>query len=400
MRYRITIVALFLFILVQNNTEAQELANKNLALVDSIPLFTPTKYFNYFFADKYQSDSLLVSNYPQLSLSVLSTKGKYLGQITQKGDGPGYLETSTFIDVRADNNGDIFVLRQDNSYTLYLFNSKGGYKGKVNLFPHLPEYFVPVYFSTFEVITNKSGNEFRLIMSLGSTIDNPYSEKFYEKNKGIGEFIIDADSLKVKNVKTHLPYNEDQELSDFIRSGKISWYTPYPFFDYHNDMFYTISNYSKFLKIYDDDFNLLKSLEIKSLPKLRNNYEMSLNEKFSKLEFSERDKRQQKLNYENVNPWNIQVNGNLALIQMNEPKEKGRHRVLSIQEQQRGEYTAPNKFIVIKNLSTNEEKSFKLDKKYQGRIQLIDNNEILIQGYPDPNVEEIYLYRFKLSGNE
>lgn len=389
------IVSVFcLFVLSNGISFSQEKEIGELIKLDSVPLFTSTKYFNYFFADNYTEDSLLVLSYPLLDLSVLSKEGRYIGQITQKGAGPGLLGTSTFVDVFVGDSGDIYVLRQDNAYALHIYSYKGEFKGKVNLFSHLPDSFSPTYYSNFHVIEDDANDNLSLVLSIGSTREHLYSKKFYQSNYGIAEFLIDAELLKVKSVKKHIPYRNDLEIKSALNKGKLNWSYPYKMFSFENEHFYVISNYSRSIKIYDRGFNLIKDLKINSLPKLKRFFSASFKDVPTQV-FADRNKMQQRLQFENVAPWNIQVVGYKALIQLQEPQELNRHRVLSLEEQQNGEVISYENLLILIDLQTGKEKSYRLDKKYQGRVRLIDNQHFLIQGMPDESVEEIYIYKFK-----
>ena len=64
---------------------------QRLELLDSIALFDDTHYFNFTNTDGYHKDTILAFSYPLLDLSFVSTEGRFLSKITQKGEGPGLL---------------------------------------------------------------------------------------------------------------------------------------------------------------------------------------------------------------------------------------------------------------------------------------------------------------------
>lgn len=374
--------------------QAQKSTSERLQKVDSIPLFSDIHYHSYFFSDKYTSDTILGVNYPELKLNAISKEGKFLGEITRKGSGLGLLETSTFIDVSTGDSGDIYVLRQDNAYSVFVYDYKGSFKKKVNLFSAEANYFSPIYYSNFKVIEESDKNQIRLFLSAGSTVNNRFTKKFYENNAGLLEFVLD-DSYTILTSKEHLPYLERAEIQQALSEGSVSWNYPYPMFDYSDDKFYVIYSFSKYLYEYNKSFQLLRKVKIQSLPELRNSFSTRFTTRRNK--FEEQRIIDLRLQYENVNPWNIQVKGRKALIQLFEPKESGRYPILSLEEVQRGEATFVNSIVIIKDLDSGQEKSYVLGKAYLGRARLINETEFLIQGMPDVNVEEIYLYKFRFN---
>ncbi|MFT4735649.1 MAG: hypothetical protein ACI9K1_002613 [Arcticibacterium sp.] len=383
-----------IFCILGTHLYAQESGIKRLQKVDSIPLFSDLHYYSFFFSEKYDSDTILGVNYPLLNLDVLSKKGKYLGEITRRGAGLGLLGTSTFIDISTGDSGDIYVLRQDNAYSVYVYDYKGMFKKQVRLFLAEPDYSSPIFYSNFKVLEEPENNQLRFFLSVASSIESRFSKKYYRDNSGILEFILDSDSFTIQETKKHLPYLENAEILQAISENEISWNYPYPNFDFSDNHFYVIYSFSKFLFQYDKSFQLVRKSQIQSLPELSKSYSIGFTT--GPKEFEKQRVIDARLQFENVNAWNIQVRGKKALIQLFEPKEFGKYPILSSEQAKNFETINLNSIIIVKDLVSGKEDIYRLDKAFQGRVRLISETEFLVQGIPDPSVEEIYLYKFKL----
>ena len=150
-------------------------------VLDSIPLFDNNRYFNYSFPLKNNNDTILAFSYPRLDLSFINNKGVFLSKITQKGQAPGYLGNSEFIDVQTDELNNIYVLTQDYSYSLFIYNHKGNYLGKVRLFQHLSNVSPETFYSSFVVSSTPESKTIILTLSTSSTRYSPYNKETYNK---------------------------------------------------------------------------------------------------------------------------------------------------------------------------------------------------------------------------
>jgi hypothetical protein len=369
---------------------------QNYTPIDSIPLFDDVRYFTFINTQNYKSDTLLAFSFPKLDLSFVDTRGKFLSQITQKGEGPGLLGTSGFIDVTVGEDKNIYVISQDNSFTLFVYNRNGKYKGKVRLFTSLPEANAQIFYSSFNIINHPHEKESILLtMSIGSTQYSPYSEAFYEKGAQIAQFRINKQTLKVESVEKKVLLRNEPEIKEALSNNSFNWYRATALFDLNNGKFYKASMYSRKIDVYDLNFNKVREIELTKLPRLRNNFSSKFSPKRS-ADIMERTTLEQKLQYENVSIWNVQSKGDVLLVQLNEPVEAGRHKVPTLRELQSGWSASYPNLVLIKNLKTNTEKLFALDVRFQGKITLIDSEHFLIKGSPSPDVEETYLYKFRI----
>ena len=367
---------------------------QKLSPVDSLPLFDDSHFFNFINTDTYDKDTILGFSYPRLDLSFLNSKGEFLSKITQKGDGPGLLGKSGFIDVSVGASGDVYVLRQDNAYAVYIYGAKGAFKKKVNLFRYFSDVFPPTFYSSFHV--QDSGSEIILTLSLGSTVHSPFSLDHYQKDHQIAQFHLAKKSFEMLRKEKKLLLASEPEIAEAIKNNQINWYRPSALFSFDNGKFYKSSMYSRQVRVYDPEFKLIESLDLEMLPKLKNSFSAPFKEKRSP-DLQERTKMEHQLLYENVNIWNVQAKGDVVLVQMNEPKELGRYVPLTQKELQQGVSVVYENIVIVKNIKTKEERLFKLPIRFQGKISLLNSEYFFIQGTPSPDVEENYLYKFSIN---
>ena len=366
---------------------------QKLELLDSIALFDDTHYFNFTNTDGYHKDTLLAFSYPRLDLSFVSTEGRFLSKITQKGEGPGLLGSSQFIAVCWGKSGDIYVLRQDNSYMIYVFQSNGNYKGRVELFNELPDSF-PILLSGFYV--QDAPETFTATMSIGSTVYPRYSKKHYKNDYQIAQFKVDKKTLKVLDKSQKLLFAEESEIAEALKQGNFNWYEDKAIFTFDNGRFYKAARYSRQVKIYDRAFNFIKSVDFETLPRLKKGFSTSLDPDMGGNYFSATLPMERKLEHENVSIFNVQALGDIVLVQLKEPQEAGTYPVFTAEEFQEGKgYIEYDNIVIIKNLKTGNENQYRLPKRFHGKINLIDANHLLVKGEPSPDIEENYLYKFK-----
>ena len=366
---------------------------QKLELLDSIPLFDDTHYFNFTNTDGYHKDTILAFSYPRLDLSFVSTEGRFLSKITQKGEGPGLLGGSQFIAVCWGKSGDIYVLRQDNSYMIYVFQSNGNYKGRVELFNELPDSY-PIILSDYYV--QDDAETFTATMSIGSTVYARYSKKHYKNDYQIAQFKVDKKTLKVLEKKQKLLFSEEPEIAEALKQGNFNWYEDKAFFKFDNGRFYKVARYSRQVKIYDRAFNFIKSVDFETLPRLKKGFSTSLDPDMGGNYFSATLPMERKLEHENVSIFNVQALGDVVLVQLKEPQEAGTYPAFTAEEFQEGKgYIEYDNIVIIKNLKTGNENQYRLPKRFHGKINLIDTNHLLVKGEPSPDIEENYLYKFK-----
>ena len=318
--------------------------------MDSIPLFDDLRYYTFINTQNYQTDTLLVFSYPQLDLSFINTRGKFLSKITEKGEGPSLLGNSGFIGVSVGEDKNIYVISQDNTFLLFVFDREGKFKGRVRLFDALPDGYNETFYSSFNVINDpKEKGMILLTLSIGSTLYSPYSKSFYEKGSQIAQFRINKQTLQVESVEKKVLLRNEPEIKEALSNNSINWYRATALFDLNNGKFYKASMYSRKIDVYDLYFNKVREIELTKLPRLRNNFSSKFSPKRS-TDIMERTTLDQKLQYENVSIWNVQSKGDVLLVQLNEPVEAGRHKVPTLRELQSGWSASYPKFSVNKEL--------------------------------------------------
>tara|TARA_R110001592_G_scaffold29525_5_gene107039 strand:- start:2432 stop:3613 length:1182 start_codon:yes stop_codon:yes gene_type:complete len=369
---------------------------QNYSPIDSLPLFDGSRYFTFVNTQNYKNDTLLAFSYPKLDLSFINGQGKFLSKITQKGEGPGLLGTAAFIDVAVGQDRDIYVMSIENTFTLFVYNPQGKYKGHVRLFNSLPGANAQAFYSSFNVVDDLQRKGYVILtMSIGSSLYSPYSEEYYEKGAQIAQFRINKQTLKVESTEKKVLLRNEPEIKEALTKNSMSWYRGTALFDFNNDKFYKATMYSRKIDVYDRSFNKIREIELTKLPRLRNNFSTRFSPKRS-TDIMVRTTLDQRLQYENVSVWNVQSQGDILLVQLNQPVEAGRHKVPTLKEMQSGWSASYPSLVLIKNLKTNTEKLFSLDSRFQGKITLIDAEHFLIQGSPSPDVEETYLYKFRI----
>tara|TARA_A100000171_G_C2132761_1_gene147863 strand:- start:1150 stop:2331 length:1182 start_codon:yes stop_codon:yes gene_type:complete len=369
---------------------------QNYTLIDSLPLFDDSRYFTFINTQNYKNDTIMAFSYPKLDLSFINGKGKFLSKITQKGEGPGLLGTAAFIDVAIGQDRDIYVMSIDNTFTLFVYSPQGKYKGQVRLFNSLTGASAQAFYSSFNVVNDvQRKGHIILTMSIGSTMYSPFSEEFYLKGSQIAQFRINKQTLKVESTEKKVLLRNEPEIKEALTKNSMSWYRATALFDFNKDEFYKATMYSRKIDVYDRSFNKIREIELTKLPRLRNNFSIKFSPKRS-TDIMARTTRDQKLQYENVSIWNVQSKGDILLVQLNQPVEAGKHKVPTFKEMQDGWSASYPSLVIVKNLKTNIEKLFSLDPRFQGKITLVDSEHFLIQGSPSPDVEETYLYKFRI----
>jgi hypothetical protein len=201
-------------------------------------------------------------------------------------------------------------------------------------------------------------------------------------------------TLKVKSYTKQLPFKNEPEIKKALSDNLISWYEPYSIFDIEDDKMYLSSMYSNSIKIYDNKFNLLETIALKKIPTPNRPFKMPFEERQIS-DVNERMKREQRLQFENASIYNIDVHKNLVLIQLNKPLESGRHIFKDLNSLQNGDIIEYDNVIIMLDTNTKRESLFTLPKRFKGKANFLNENQILVTGTSGTESEDNYLYTIK-----
>jgi hypothetical protein len=247
------------------NTDFLEELDGHIQLLDSIRLYDSINYFNLNVnVDHFSKNKIMASQFPNLSFYLLDSLGGIDRRIAQTGQGPGLLGNASFGLGAIGNSGHIYILTAGNSYQLFIYEENGVFIRSFPLFKYMPDAFFPPVNSSFEVIENKD-NSILVTFSTGSTLYAHESKEYFENATGVAQFAIDMDSLKVIEYNAKLPLIQLPKIQEALKDEGFYWEDAYPIFDYENGLFYLTYAFSREVFVYDQQFNLIDTIDLKTL---------------------------------------------------------------------------------------------------------------------------------------
>jgi hypothetical protein len=377
------------------STDFLEELDGHSQLLDSIRLYDSINYFNLnIYADHFSKGKFLASQISNLSFYLLDGSGKIERKITQKGQGPGLLGNANFGLGAIGNSGHIYILTAGNSYQLFIYEENGAFVKSFPLFKYMPDAFFPPVNSSFEVIENKD-NSILVTFSTGSTLYAHESKEYFENAMGVAQFTIDMDSLKVTEYKAKLPLIQLPEIQEALKDEGFYWEYAFPIFDYENGLFYLTYAFSGEVFVYDQQFNLIDTIDLKtleSIPKKNFTQKIELNDD----DFFNRTIKATRRRKENLNIQRINVHNNRLVVQFPEILKEGSYNLPSI-----GDISGPKKVShpilqhsLFKNLSTNEEHFVTFPEDHYS-ISIVDHQDFLVHVIPRER-EEVFLLKYRL----
>lgn len=367
----------------------------HIQLLDSIRLYDSINYFNLnIYADHFSNGKVLASQIPNLSFYLLDGSGKIERKITQKGQGPGLLGNANFGLGFLGNSGRIYVLTAGNSYQLFIYDVSGAFIKSFPLFKYMSDVFVPPVNSSFEVIENED-NTILATFSTGSALYPPDSRKYFEESTGIAQFVINMNSLKVSDFYRKLPLIELPEIQEALDDEGFYWEDAYPIFDYENGLFYLTYAFSGEVFVYDQQFNLIDTIDLETLESIPcRNFVQKI--ELNNDDFFNRTIKATRRRKENLNIQRINVHNNMLVVQFPEIFKEGSYDLPSI-----GDISGPRKVShpilqhsLFKNLNTNEERFVTFPEDHFS-ISIVDHQDFLVHVIPRER-EEVFLLKYRL----
>ncbi|PIQ47586.1 MAG: hypothetical protein COW03_14415 [Cytophagales bacterium CG12_big_fil_rev_8_21_14_0_65_40_12] len=363
--------------------------------LDSISLSDSDNYFNLFIdTDQIGQNKILASQVPNLSFYLLDSLGNVEMKVAQKGQGPGLLGNVQFANGTLGDSGRIYILTSGNTYQLFVFDALGGFIKSFPLFKFLSDVFFPVTNSSFEVI-EKEDDTVLVTFSTGSTLYAHESKEYFENATGVAQFTIDMDSLKVTGYKAKLPLIQLPEIQEALKDEGFYWEDAYPIFDYENGLFYLTYAFSRELFVYDQQFNLIDTIDLKTLKSIPNrNFVQKIGSNDD--EFLVRAINTMRRRNENRNIQRISVKGNKVVLQFTEILKEGSYELPSNKN-----LGVPKKVsdrilnhALFKDLKTNEERFITFPEDHYS-VFMTDHQDFLVHVIPRER-EEVFLLKYRL----
>ena len=345
---------------------------KHYVPLDTIPLSDSINYFNYDVnIDRIKENKITAAQFPNLSVYMLDSLGNVLQKITQAGNAPGMLGRAQLASTLIDEYGNIFVLTLGNTYRLFMFDKNYNLTKTLNLFKIIEEVTVPPVKDVFKVI-NINNKKIKVVISVLSAVYGMQSVDFFENASGIVEFTIDLERLEVVDYAKHLPYRNIPDVKVALKDKSIWWRTSNPLLEIHDDKYYLSYPFTSKVFVYDNNYKLLKNVDINILSNLINyKYIESMGK--TAIDFYDRVISARRLKYENINVNHIDIKDNYLLIQFPEVLKENSYSLPTKSEigVSVGRATKVHLNAIIKNLETGEEKLITLPPDFF-RIDIID----------------------------
>ena len=389
------LIILYIFLTSCSNSELNEdyfnLNFKALAELyeplDTIPLSDSIYYFNYDInIDRISENKITAAQFPNLSIYMLDSLGEVREKITQSGSALGMLGLTNFAMTSIDDTGNIYVLTSGFTYRVFVFNSNNEFIKVFNLFDYISESLVFPVNSSFMVIEN--GNEHvRLVISVDSNVHSRFSDKLFSEAESLVYFTIDKNTWEIIDYDSRLPFKNLSEIQDALQVRKVHWSENQPLFDFSDNKYFVAYPFSKYVRVYDNNFIKLDSIEFNTLSKIPLvNFESEM----KKIDDAyKRNIVALRLARENLKIQYIDVIDNFILIQFSEISKKDNYSLPTIEEFGSPRDTSPA-FLhaIVKNLTTGEEKFITLPPNF---YKIYIKNWNTFYGYYSSKKEELML---------
>jgi hypothetical protein len=345
----------------------------------------------------FKNNKQFVISRPDLIVGLMDTTGHFLRKITERGDGPGQLIAARSAKVWADTDGDIYVLTNGNAYTLNVFAETGEFKYDINLYAVLDGVYHPR--QGFYHMSQKEEGIYKLTLSIGSTLYSTFNNEFYEKTNAIAQFVIDGNKGKVVEASTKLPLSQFNVVKAGLANRTISWGGREAIFREYQGRFFLTFPFSKTVYIYNDGFEQVDQLVLKTLHLYDPGFSFSMQP--TPEELYDRTYLEFRAYLENSFIKNMQIMDSLLIVQYQAPLNESEYlygfptkKEIQTQDNWEDFFVKTDQTWLIYDLKTKREKLIRLSKEHDLGTFLSDRRMLVTKEIP--GVEDAYIFKYDL----
>lgn len=351
--------------------------------------------------EQFLNNKLFVMGWAGLEVSTIDTTGRFIRQITRRGNGPGEIPVGSYVSVWQSDDGGIYVLTSGNAFMLFVYDQNANFRYSLRLFDALPDHFHPPR-SSFHITEKDENGIFSLTLAVGSTLHSQFTKDYYEHSSIIGHFEINEYQQKILSAESLFSYQDFPDIEESLKKDKIFWFDLYPLFEHVGDKFYLTFTFSDIVYVLNEDFKVENEIKSEILSEIKKS---NIGSDFllqTPSEYYDLVYYRNKNAYSNLHIKNIQILNDLIIVQFSKPLDEEdflpdfptKKQVYESQSALQGFVHRRDQYWLIYDLNSSEENLLKLPREYGTGI-FLDKKRILVEKSFD-NLEGFYLMKYTL----
>ncbi|MEC7753048.1 6-bladed beta-propeller [Roseivirga sp. UBA1976] len=351
--------------------------------------------------EQYLSNRLFIMGWSGLNVSVTDTTGKFIRQITRRGNGPGEIPVGNYASVWQSVDGGIYVLTSGNAFMLFVYDEEANFRYSLRLFQALPNFFRAPR-TSFHFTEKDEDGKFYLTIAVGSTLHSEFTKAYYENTYTIGRFEISEYQQKIISAEAVMPYEVFPEVQESLNEDKIFWFDLYPMFQRIGNKTYLTFSFSDCVYVLNEDFQVEEKIKSKVLSQIKRNKKGSDFLMNTPKDYYDLVYYRNKNAYSNLYITNLQVLDDLVIVQFSKPSDQSDFLPKFPTKQQVNEdrmnYKAfvhrRDRYWLIYNLESGKEELIKLPSEFNTGI-FLDQKTMLVEKTFD-DMDGFYLMKYSL----